>query len=142
LDEAKEPGSERESSRLRLPRTSEKRKSFLNVIETELFGEIELKLKTSEVNMNDGTGEHLVEFVEQVRLKYHSHSMARAGIDLEESVHFQFFLSTQKYIGDYHLKKRRTSSFTVVHLIAVTPPNLTQVKIWEYLKMETLIEHD
>jgi hypothetical protein len=37
---------------------------------------------------------------------------------------------------------------TVVHLIAGryliagTPPNLTQVKIWEYLKMETLIEHD
>jgi hypothetical protein len=37
---------------------------------------------------------------------------------------------------------------TVVHpiagryLIARTPPNLTQVKIWEYLKMETLIEHD
>jgi hypothetical protein len=28
------------------------------------------------------------------------------------------------------------------HLIAGTPPNLTQVKIWEYLKMETLIEHD
>jgi hypothetical protein len=28
------------------------------------------------------------------------------------------------------------------HLIACTPPNLTQVKIWEYLKMETLIEHD
>jgi hypothetical protein len=32
--------------------------------------------------------------------------------------------------------------FTVVHLIASTPPNLTHVKIWEYLKMETLIEHD
>jgi hypothetical protein len=31
---------------------------------------------------------------------------------------------------------------TVVHLIAGTTPNLTQVKIWEYLKMETLIEHD
>jgi hypothetical protein len=31
---------------------------------------------------------------------------------------------------------------TVVHLIAGTSPNLTQVKIWEYLKMETLIEHD
>jgi hypothetical protein len=28
------------------------------------------------------------------------------------------------------------------HLIAGTPPNLTQMKIWEYLKMETLIEHD
>jgi hypothetical protein len=28
------------------------------------------------------------------------------------------------------------------HLIASTPPNLTQVKIWEYLKMETLIEHN
>jgi hypothetical protein len=38
--------------------------------------------------------------------------------------------------------------FTVVHLIAGryliagSPPNLTQVKIWEYLKMETLIEHE
>jgi hypothetical protein len=28
------------------------------------------------------------------------------------------------------------------HLIAGTPPNMTQVKIREYLKMETLIEHD
>jgi hypothetical protein len=40
------------------------------------------------------------------------------------------------------------STATVVHLIAGryliagTPPNLTQVKIWEYLNMETLIEHD
>jgi hypothetical protein len=43
------------------------------------------------------------------------------------------------------------SMLTVVHLIAgwyliagtpPPPPNLTQVKIWEYLIMETLIEHD
>jgi hypothetical protein len=40
------------------------------------------------------------------------------------------------------------ATITVVHLIAGryliagTPPNLTQVKIREYLKMETLIEHE
>jgi hypothetical protein len=54
----------------------------LNVIEKELSGEIELKLKTSNVNLEDGIGENLVEFVE--RVKYDSHSMAKPSIEGKE----------------------------------------------------------
>jgi hypothetical protein len=82
-----------ESSGVGFPRTPEKRKLFLNVIEKELPNKIKMKLKTSEVNMEDRIGDDFVEFVERVRVKYDLHSIPKPNIDLKESIHFQFFLS-------------------------------------------------
>jgi hypothetical protein len=69
-EEVKELGSEWESSRFRRPQTSDKWKLFLNVTVKELRGEIEMRLKTREVNTEDAIGENLFEFLERIRVKY------------------------------------------------------------------------
>jgi hypothetical protein len=65
----------------------------LNVIEKELPSEIKIKLKTSEVNMEDGIGDNFVEFLERGRVKHDLHSITKPNIDLKESIHFQLVLS-------------------------------------------------
>jgi hypothetical protein len=52
-----------------------------------------MKLKTSEVGMEDGMRDDFIQFVERVRVSYDLDSIAKPNIDLKESIHFRFFLS-------------------------------------------------
>jgi hypothetical protein len=63
----------------------------LNVIEKELPSQIEMKLKTSGINMEDGIGDDFVEFVEQGRVKYNLHSMQSRILMLKNSFTFSSF---------------------------------------------------